>query len=200
MFEHSCLCPAASFAGNNFSPFLYLVNSYLYSKSQLNYHQLCETFPSSLRQNELHSSSCMAIIWDCYQFLVDYKLSEVSLHIHPRVCQVCMSDQSRSQKILYGKWTFCFFLFVFQCGRSQNNASGHSSLWSPTYVFLGRRDDSSDQLRLLGQPVTSIHTIGLDWKEVHGGTTSEPAVISNKSDNKLISVWLTPCVSLSLGF
>lgn len=53
MFEHSCLCPAASFAGKNSPPFLCLVNSYSYSKSQLNYHQLCETSPSSRRQNEL---------------------------------------------------------------------------------------------------------------------------------------------------
>lgn len=54
-----------------------------------------------------------------------------------------------------------------------------------------------------------MHAISLDWvatvnsgvkdEAVHGGTASEPAVTSNKSDDKLISVWLTPRVSLSLG-
>lgn len=41
------------------SPFLlHLVNSYAYSKSQLTYHLLYETFPSSPRQDELHPSYC----------------------------------------------------------------------------------------------------------------------------------------------
>lgn len=56
----------------------------------------------------------------------------------------------------------------------------------------------------------SMHAIGLDWvdsfnsrpkyEEVHCGTAFEPAVSSNKSDDELVSVWLTPCVSLSIGF
>lgn len=39
----------------------------------------------------------------------------------------------------------------------------------------------------------------LKYEEVYCGPASEPAVISNKSDEDLISIWLTPRVSLSIG-